>query len=142
MKRRVFLTILVCFGLSVGLFSNSLFAQLQSQKMNQEFVLYESTDSLSVFADAPVTYRKSPGSKILVEINVELENAGPNIVLVLTHSNRYKLMETRIGSILLLSRAKDIPSISVAGQPLIERVSYRIYLPRPFWGLMAKNNRS
>lgn len=142
MKVRGLFLIFVCLGLAMASQCTSLCAQSQSQKMNQEFVLYESTDSLSVFADAPVTFRKSPGSKILVEISVELENAGPNIMLVLTRSNRYKLQETRIGSILLLSRTKDIPSISVAGQPLIERVSYKIYLPRPFWGLIPKYNRS
>jgi hypothetical protein len=120
------LVILICSICS------AVHAQVVYQKMNQAFAV-EGIDSLELVLDGPVIYRKTPGSKLLIEINVEVENISPNIMMVLSRSPRYKLIPTQRGNILNLQFNKDRPNILVGSQSAVERITYKVYLPQNLW---------
>jgi hypothetical protein len=109
-------------------------AQVIRQKINQHFDIPLGVDSLNFDGgDAEVIYRKTPGKRILLEVNVEAQNIGSNVMLVLARSNRYKLVKTVSGKIVRLARPKDIPIVRSADKIMVEKISYKIYLPSQFW---------
>jgi hypothetical protein len=109
-------------------------AQVIRQKINQHFDIPSNADSLNFDGgDAEVIYRKTPGKRILLEVNVEAQNIGPNVMIVLARSNRYKLTKTVSDKIVRLARPKDMPIVRSGDKIMIEKVSYKIYLPSQFW---------
>lgn len=108
-------------------------AQVVRQKLNQTFSIV-GADSLALKLDGNITFRKTPGSRILVEISIELEGASQDMLSILSRSARYKLGYVFKGTTLVINRASaDRADILVNGKKVEERISYKIYLPKKFW---------
>lgn len=116
------------------LWTTPLQAQYSSQQITQSFnAVGIDSLSLDVVSSKKIVYRKTPGTRVLVEVTIEVEKATPSIMAVLTRSTRYKLIETIENGVLKLSAPADNPPIKIGDNVVKELVSYKVYIPRNLW---------
>lgn len=115
-------------------------AQVIRQQINQNFSAV-GVDSVVFELGPNVVWRKSPGTRILIEISIEQENGTPAVMSVLSRSNRYKLLTELNHGILTITFPKNNPTVRVGDKVTSEKLTFKVYMPRSLWDKMPEKSR-
>lgn len=122
----------ICCAFVICLFVQNAQAQVIRQQVNQNFSVV-GVDTLVLDLDGEIVWRKSPGSRLLIELTIEAENATPSIMAVLTRSNRFKLTATLEKGVLTIAYPKNNPVVRVGDKIVREIISFKVYVPKSLW---------
>lgn len=122
----------ICCAFVICLFVRSAQAQVIRQQVNQNFSVV-GVDTVVFDLDGEIVWRKSPGSRLLIELTIEAENASPSIMAVLTRSNRFKLTATVENGVMTIAYPKNNPVVRVGDKIVREVVAFKVYMPKSLW---------